>query len=262
MITKAGTRRNEPRQTLTGLAQSIFGLIVLHFFFGSPVKAQLQAPISNPPPSATGGSDNFSADSRSSEVPPSALKRIAELTPRHDSNVRGMQAESQNSLFDFGGNPAAAKNKTPAGPCQLSARYHLERGTYQGYLILSVELAPGAYIHSLTLNKELSPSVITVAASSAYQVGNPFHPDRAPTVIARDPVFEARMEKHFGQVQFFVPLEVRPSVDLKQFQVPIEFNGQVCTAEGVCMPLKNQIVQASFAGFFERTAAQSPGVHK
>jgi hypothetical protein len=144
----------------------------------------------------------------------------------------------------------------PVGPYQLKARYHLEKGTNQGYLILMLDLAPGAYIHSLTLDEDLSPSKISVPTSADYRVGEKFYPDRAPTVVERDPVFERRMEKHFGQVQFFVPLEVRQGVDLQKLQPQLVFDGQVCTADGICIALSKQIVQAQFGGYFVRSADQ------
>lgn len=142
-------------------------------------------------------------------------------------------------------------------PCQMKARYHLEKDTNRGYLILSMQLAKGAYIHSLTLSEDLNPTKITVSKSDDYRVGEKFQSDREPAVVERDPVFQRRMEKHFDTVQFFVPLEIRPNVDLAKCHPQIIFDGQVCTQDGICIALRKRIVQASFGGYFERTANQS-----
>jgi hypothetical protein len=172
------------------------------------------------------------------------------------AKVTSSESDRRNPLLKDLGNRNLAKPKQES-PWQMKARYHLEQGTSQGYLILSVDLVPGAYIHSLTLTEELGPSKITVAKSEDYRIGEKFHPDREPTIIEHDPIFERRMEKHLGQVQFFVPLEIRPGLDLQKCQPQVIFDGQVCTKDGICIALKKQVVQAEFAGYFEKSAEQS-----
>lgn len=139
-----------------------------------------------------------------------------------------------------------------ANPYRLMGRFHLEQGSQQGYLVLECQLVEGSYIHSLTLPKELSPTVIQTQPSDEYRVGERFHPDRPPTVIEKDPVFGERMEKHSGKIQFFVPIQLAPDVNPLTLEPKMAFNGQVCSTSGTCLPIRNQIVVAKFAGYFQR----------
>jgi hypothetical protein len=123
-------------------------------------------------------------------------------------------------------------------------------------LILQVNLAPGAYIHSLTQGNDLNPSSVRAADSADYQTVGEFLADRSPTVVERDPVFEQRLEKHLGSVQFFVPMELSPGVEAKTLRPTLIFDGQVCTDDGVCIPLRKQIVSAQFGGYFHRSAEE------
>lgn len=142
-------------------------------------------------------------------------------------------------------------------PYRLTARFHLEEGTRRGYVILQVDLAPGAYIHSLTQEKDLNPSKVKTIESQEYQTLGEFLPDRTPTIIEKDPVFEQRLEKHLGMVQFFVPLTLSEGVSAETIQPSLVFDGQVCTEDGVCIPLRKQIVPAQFGGYFHRSAQQN-----
>ncbi len=142
----------------------------------------------------------------------------------------------------------------PKQPYKLTGRYHLERGSNRGYLVLQVELEKDAYIHSLTLEKGLHPSTIEIQPTDQMVARGTFQPDLPPSIIEHDPTFECRMEKHFGKVQFFIPTEFNPNIDLERFKPQLNFSGQVCTAEGVCIPLRKEIVPAQFSGFFDRPA--------
>lgn len=141
---------------------------------------------------------------------------------------------------------------TPA-PFKFTARYLLEQGATSGYLILQCELPTGSYIHSLTQSGNLNPSKITFGEAIDFAVSEPFQPDLPPTIIENDPVFQQRLEKHFGTVQFFVPIDIRPGSDLNLLKPVLIFEGQVCSDAGVCMPLRNHKVKADFAGYFDRT---------
>ena len=141
-----------------------------------------------------------------------------------------------------------------SAPCKLTGRFHLQQGTTQGYLVLQCELPAGSYMHSLTLPEDLNPTVIRVLPVDTYSVRGSFHPDRPPTVVERDPVLDQRLEKHSGKVQFFVPIQVSDGIDVTELKPQMIFDGQVCSDQGVCVPLNGKVVTATFAGYFERTA--------
>ena len=143
-------------------------------------------------------------------------------------------------------------------PWQFTGRVHLEQGSTKGYIVLQLDLAENHYIYSITPGQSPSPSKILIAESPDFRLLENFSSDRPPMVIEKDPVFEMRIEKHKGTVQFFAPIEVRPGLDLATFQPQITYVGQVCSDEGFCVPLRDEKVAAKFAGFFDRTAQANP----
>ena len=147
----------------------------------------------------------------------------------------------------------SADLQEPKSTYKISARFHLQEGTNKGYLVLQFDLAKGSYIYALTQAGDLPPSKIQVIPSDEFEVTGNFNPDKQPIVEENDPVFNQRVEKHKGKIQFFVPIEVAETVDLAEFQPELVFNGQVCSDMGICMPLRNKSIKANFAGFFERS---------
>ncbi len=135
-------------------------------------------------------------------------------------------------------------------PYKLSSRFHLQTNSNHGYLVVKMEMRTGSYIYSMTQAAPLKPSTLKVADSRQFRLSGTFTPDRPPTIIEKDPIFEQRLEKHKGVVQFFVPIEIAPGTDPKQLSAEIVFNGQVCTDQGMCMPLSDVKAKGKFAGFF------------
>ena len=153
-----------------------------------------------------------------------------------------------------------AKNQKPY---KLSSRIHLQQGSNTGYLVVKIELNKGSYIYSLNQQSPLKPSKIRVADSPQFKLKSEFNPDRPPIVIENDPVFNQRVEKHKGQIQFFASIEIAPGVDLETLSADVNFGGQVCSDAGFCMPILGARAEGRFAGHFERTAekresSQSP----
>lgn len=146
---------------------------------------------------------------------------------------------------------------TEKEPYRLTGRFHLEQGTSRGYLVLQCQLMEGSYIHSLSLPKDMFPTVIQTEPSTVYRTGEQFQPDRPPTVVENDPIFGERMEKHAGSIQFFVPIELVAGVDPLTIEPRMEFNGQVCSSNGTCLPLRKKAVVAKFAGYFSRPTGTS-----
>ena len=138
-------------------------------------------------------------------------------------------------------------------PWKFEGRLHLQKGTSEGYLVLQMDLDQGHYIYSVSPQGSPAPTKISVVANPSVQTRGAFAPNVPPEVNENDPVFHRRIEKHKDQVQFFVPCQLDASVDFQAAGMPvIEFNGQVCSADGVCIPISGQKVAVKFAGFFER----------
>ena len=141
-------------------------------------------------------------------------------------------------------------------PWKFEGRLHLQEGSTEGYIVLQIDLAPGHYIYSVSPEGSPAPTKIEIVPSASVQVAQGFSPDQPPTVIENDPVFQRRIEKHTDRVQFFVPCRLDPNADYKLTGLPvIEFNGQVCSKDGVCLPLRNKKIPVTFAGYFQQDSA-------
>lgn len=153
---------------------------------------------------------------------------------------------NQQDLADVG-------TQNDAQPYKLSSRFHLQKGTNSGYLIVKIELRKGSYIYSMTQRAPLRPSKIQVTQSNQFRLNGKFIPDRPATIIENDPIFEQRLEKHTGVVQFFAPVEIAPGVAPNALAAEMEFSGQVCDDRGFCLPISAKTT-GRFAGYFERSA--------
>jgi len=140
-------------------------------------------------------------------------------------------------------------------PWKFEGRLHLQEGSTEGYIVLQVDLAPGHYIYSVSPEGSPAPTKIEIVPSASVKTSNQFSPDQPPAVTENDPVFQRRIEKHTDRVQFFVPCKLDPNADYKLTGMPvIEFNGQVCSKDGVCIPIREKKIQVNFAGYFQREA--------
>lgn len=148
------------------------------------------------------------------------------------------------------GKPVAAAVQQP---WKFEGRLHLQQGSTEGYIVLQVDLAPEHYIYSVSPEGSPAPTKIEIVPSASVKTSNTFSPDQPPLVTENDPVFQRRIEKHTGRVQFFVPCRLDPNADYKLTGMPvIEFNGQVCSKDGVCIPVRKKRIQVNFAGYFEQ----------
>ena len=143
---------------------------------------------------------------------------------------------------------------TDSEEIKISARYHIQTGTDQGFLIVKLVIPDGNYIYSTTQTEPLIPSKFVVKASPQFSVGKKFKSDKQPKVIKQDPVLNARLEKHSGTVQFYAPIKVASGTNHKLAQPEVTFSGQVCSDQGFCVPINGMITKAKFAGFYERQA--------
>ena len=171
----------------------------------------------------------------------------SQASPSGSANKSGLSAQFQSPI------QAGQPQQEAQDPWQFEGRLHLQKGTSEGYLVLQMYLDQGHYIYSVNPKGSPAPTKINVVANPVVQTRGTFAPNVQPEVNENDPVFRRRIEKHKGQVQFFVPCQLDPNVDFQTTGMPvIEFNGQVCSADGVCIPINGQKVAVKFAGFFER----------
>ena len=146
-----------------------------------------------------------------------------------------------------------ANQVAQAQPWKFEGRLHLQEGSTEGYIVLQVDLAPGHYIYSVSPEGSPSPTKIEIVPSASLKTSNTFSPDQPPKVTENDPVFHRRIETHTERVQFFVPCKLDPNADYKLTGMPvIEFNGQVCSKDGVCIPIREKKIQVTFAGYFQQ----------
>jgi thiol:disulfide interchange protein len=153
---------------------------------------------------------------------------------------------------------APSNQKAPAEkkPYQVTSRIHIQSGTNRGYLIVQVDLAKGNYIYSLSQKGDIPPSKVKVADSTQFKLLGKFSPDRPAAVTEKDPVMQQRVEKHKNKVQFFAPIELANGLDATKVVAKVGFDGQVCSENGFCMPVKGLTLQGKFSGYFQRSGAQ------
>lgn len=155
-----------------------------------------------------------------------------------------------------GQSPRQQKQLKNDKPYQLTTRIHVQKGTNKGYLIVQADLKKGSYVYSLTQAGDIPPSKLSVANSKQFKMLAGFSPDRPATVVKNDPLFQQRVEKHKDKVQFFAPIEFAAGVNPEGVVAQVTFNGQVCSDEGFCMPIRDLKLSGKFAGYFQRSSSQ------
>ncbi len=166
------------------------------------------------------------------------------------------QSRETDTSHEFGNglDPSDSSRQEEAEPFKLSSRFHLQKGTKTGYLIVKIELPEGSYIYSLTQPAPLRPSKIKATKSNQFHMNGSFTPDTPPIVVEKDPIFEQRLEKHLNVVQFFTSVDIAPGVSPESLEAELVFSGQVCNEEGYCVPVFGAKTKGKFAGYYERTA--------
>lgn len=139
-------------------------------------------------------------------------------------------------------------------PYRLSSRFHIQKGTNQGYVVVRVVMDKDHYIYSLDQKGDLSATSIKAVDEKQFRLKGRFNPDKPAKVIEKDEVLKQRVEKHTGEIQFFAPIELVPGADVKKLTSSLVIDGQVCKEKGYCMPIMNKKIACRFAGYFERSA--------
>lgn len=177
-----------------------------------------------------------------------AMVAVALIPASCFAQLKGVDSPLKRSMAGL-----ADQTSTQTKPYSVTSRFHLMEGTTSGYLVVQVELGPGSYMYSLNQTGAIKPTKIQVVPSDAFFIDGKFNPDRPAEVIENDPVFNQRVEKHKGKVQFFVPVKFNSAEAAGEVQPEIVLNGQVCSIEGVCLPIRDKKVKAEFGGFFGRS---------
>ena len=175
---------------------------------------------------------------------------LAQAPPAAAASSNGFSQAFQSPFQPGQAHPSQQEARDP---WKFEGRLHLQKGTSEGYLVLQMDLDQGHYIYSVSPEGSPAPTKISVVKNPAIQTRGDFAPNVQPEVNENDPVFQRRIEKHKGRVQFFIPCQLDARVDFQATGMPvIEFNGQVCSTDGVCIPINGQKIAVTFAGFFER----------
>ena len=148
-------------------------------------------------------------------------------------------------------------------PFKISARYHIENGTNEGYMIVKIELPKGSYIYGLGQKRPLIPSKLELKTDRHISKTKSFSPDQSPKITENDPIFKTRLEKHTGVIQFYAPITVANVEQFKTYTPTVIYSGQVCSDAGFCQSIRKREVSAKFEGFFDRQARNTlPGTRK
>jgi len=132
-------------------------------------------------------------------------------------------------------------------PYEISSRIHLNKGTQEGYLVVEVQLAAGKHIYSLTQAGDVPPTTLKMSPNQQIQLTGVFSSDKPAVVIENHPVFQQRVEKHTGKVQFFAPIKVAATADLAKLVAEVQFDGQVCS-KVACTPIRGKKVTERHEG--------------
>lgn len=131
-------------------------------------------------------------------------------------------------------------------PYRISAKLVGEEAAVRAHLIIAVELPAESYLYSLTQPGDLATRV-EISLGKDGKIAGVLRPVTTAKVTEQDPFLGGRSEKHFGTVQFILPIERISERPFEQWQVAVRINGQVCSEAGSCQLIRNEIVKASFS---------------
>lgn len=135
-------------------------------------------------------------------------------------------------------------------PYEFSASYEVNPKTLKGRVILTAKLSRKYHIFSTTQAAGgPSPTVIKLAGKQAKLTG-PFVPDRPPEVDRNSPFWPGLdVEQFSNNVTWIAPIQFAQAPGDKPEPIELMVEGQVC--EENCIPIRDEKVQASFAGWIE-----------
>lgn len=159
-----------------------------------------------------------------------------------------MRAVAQDELgVPAGFNPSFAKAQEPA---VWSASYTVEEGSTTGQLLISVEIAEGWHVNSMTQAPGgPRPTKVRIKSPSSVKLAGDFVPERSPHESENSEFAGVTLEEYDTQITWTAAIEVPAG-----FHEPIELfvSGNVCSTPGApgvpsrCIPIDEKVL-ASFA---------------
>jgi thiol:disulfide interchange protein len=122
-----------------------------------------------------------------------------------------------------------------------------------GHLIVQVELATDCYLYSLTQPGDLATKV-EISLGGDGKIAGVLRPVTPPKVLENDPFLGGRSEKYYDTVHFVLPIEKISQRPFQEWQVAIRINGQVCSEQGTCQLIRNEIVKVGYAPLDQTSA--------
>ncbi len=150
---------------------------------------------------------------------------------------------------------SAEATKPADNPIELKAWIVSEPGKRSGYLVVAAKLSTESYLYALT-QEGVSATKIEVATHDGFEINGAFRPTKPPILVEKDPVFGERQEKHFGEIEFFLPIKIAPGQTPEDLKIDVRLNGQVCTGDSSCIPIRDRVIQARFGDYLLRTDRQ------
>lgn len=111
------------------------------------------------------------------------------------------------------------------------------------FVAVAFDLSPGHYLYALTQTGGLA-TTLEVAVDNQMRIAGPFYSSEPPQRVARDPLLNIPVEKHTGRIVFYLPLTISGHWQPNELSIPIRVNGQVCSANGMCIPIRNRVMEA------------------
>jgi hypothetical protein len=149
-------------------------------------------------------------------------------------------------------NPIAwTQTSRASDPIRLKAEFKLYPGKKTGMLILHAKMPDENYIYSLTQKKIPPPTKLIVEKNEKFKVTGKFKPDKKPTVIEKDEVFNNRIEKHYKTVVFSAPIQLADDADADSLKITVTMNGQVCNEQN-CTMIRAKKAVAKFGGTLKK----------
>ncbi len=153
-----------------------------------------------------------------------------------------------NPLEQFGGTPGFG-----FGPrVEFAGSFRVKKSTGAGQLQVRATIEPRWHIYSLTQAPGgPNRTEIAVPPSPDFQLTGEFAADRDPFTHLDDVFPGIEVEEFANEVVFSVPIQLNAGVDAQSLKIAVTVNGQVCEDGGACELIENEIVEASFAGYFD-----------
>lgn len=145
------------------------------------------------------------------------------------------------------GSDSYAQSTRSTDPITLKAQFKLDKGKKTGVLMLSATMPDEHYIYSLTQKKIPPPTKLSVDNNKKFKVTGKFTPDKKPTVIEKDEIFNNRIEKHYKTIVFSAPIKLADDAEPDSLEITIKMIGQVCSEQN-CTQIRGKKAVAKFGG--------------